>query len=172
MGMIPVLSFIRFKIYTAAPIHKQITRDVLRYMQHYFHLFIIEQFHYQYTHHSAINYQLYKWKIKYCLLSENSYVYKFTVRRRTLYVKSTSAHAWGHHKCPTFIGLTSFIPGLLLALPPAHQLIVTQYAISIYPSVHNQLIRTLFDARPVSYCIGICRLVLAFGASTCFTYDL
>ena len=30
-----------------------------------------------------------------------------------------------------------------------HQLIVTQYTLSIYPSVPNQLMRTLFEARPV-----------------------
>ena len=33
----------------------------------------------------------------------------------------------------------------------SHQLIVTLYTESIYPSVHNHLMRTIFEGRPVAY---------------------
>ena len=137
MGMIPVLSFIRFKIYTAAPIHKQITRDVLRYMQPYFHL-----------------------------------LFTNVIRRRALYVKSTSAHAWGHDKCPTFIGLTSFIPGLSTTGPPSGPSAYCDTICNIDLSLCTQSADPNLIWCTACILLHWCRLVLAFGASTCFTYDL
>ena len=38
---------------------------------------------------------------------------------------------------------------IIPAVPGSDQLIVTLFTLSVYPSVHNQLIRTIFKGRPV-----------------------
>ena len=56
-------------------------------------------------------------------------------------------HNWFNAERDTFIaGTISYLPYLKNG---SNQLIVTQYTLSIYPSLHNQPIRTLFKAHMV-----------------------